>query len=400
MMRRALAVLAVLIAMLWPASVFAHGRSSSWSTWTVHDRVIDVQVRFARIDLSSHPDFVELAAKTTIGADDERAIAAWLERDVRIDGDTGACWVDPSSYRVIDGGDGFFARAWTLECGDSKRLTITSDLFLREIPSHLQFATLVRENTPAEVRLLTRETPRWEIGEHVASSRFVDFVALGMRHVAAGVDHIVFVLALLVAASSARSVLGVVTGFTIGHSATLALAVLGGVKPDVATIEALVGASIAAVAIENVWLEGRDPWVARGAVAALGVVTISSVLLGKTASVALVGLALFVACYFGLLARSDRPERLRWAVAALFGTVHGFAFSGALAEMSLPRERLVSALVGFNAGVEIAQIALVALGWPLWRYLSRRPIRSRALVTASALALAAGVFWLVDRTFA
>jgi hypothetical protein len=397
---RAFAIVIALLVALCPATVRAHGRSSSWSTWTTRGHEIEVRVRLSRIDLSSHPDFVDLAAQSTIGPDEERALAAWLQRDVRIDGDGEACPVEPSSYRVLDSGEGFLSRGWTLQCGDSKRLSITSDLFLREIPSHLQFATLVRERSPAEVRLLTRETPRWEIGTAVSSSRFVDFVALGMRHVAAGLDHIVFVLALLVAAKTARSVVGVVTGFTIGHSATLALAVLGGVRPDVATIEALVGASIAVVAIENVWLERRDPWVARAAVGGLVLVTLASAMLGRGATIALVGLVIFVASYFGLLARSDRPERLRWAVAALFGTVHGFAFSGALSEMSLPRERLASALLGFNVGVEIAQIALIALAWPLWRLIARWPVRSRALVSASAFALAAGVFWLVDRTFA
>ena len=119
----------------------------------------------------------------------------------------------------------------------------------------------------------------------------------------------------------------------------------------------------------------------------------------RSAAAALAGLAVFVACYFGLLARADRPERLRWTVAALFGTVHGLAFSGALAEMNLPRASLAGALFGFNVGVEIAQLAVVCVAWPLWRLLARTSARERAIDVASAAALGAGSFWVVDRVF-
>src|SRR5439155_1024711 len=73
---------------------------------------------------------------------------------------------------------------------------------------------------------------------------------------------------------------------------------------------------------------------------------------GRVPPQTLVGLALFAACYFALLARSARPAGLRWPVAALFGLVHGLGFAGVLAEMTLPRARLVPALLGFNVGVE------------------------------------------------
>ena len=86
-------------------------------------------------------------------------------------------------------------------------------------------------------------------------------------------------------------------------------------------------------------------------------------------------------------------------VAALFGTVHGLAFSGVLVEMRLPRGRLVTSLLGFNAGVEMGQLAVVAAAWPLWRLLSRTEARPRAVEVASALALAAGTYGFVGHAF-
>jgi hypothetical protein len=387
---------------------------------------VDVRLRVSRLDLSAHPRFAALAATAggssgsreprgdAIGPDDEGALAAYLEQRVRVESAAGACAVDPASYRVVSEPDaagstavneGFLVRAWTARCPGANGLRVTSELLLEQVPSHLHFATLTREGAPVAERLLTgdtREARSWEIAggaAPVSSARLFDFIALGARHVATGIDHLVFVLALLVAASSLRAVASVVTGFTLGHSATLALAVLGGVRPETGTIEALVGASIAVVAVENVWLERRDPWVARALISGLALVALASAVSGRGAPLALVGLLLFVGCYFGLLARSERPARLRWTVAALFGTVHGFAFSGALAEMNLPRARLASALFGFNVGVELAQLALVALAWPLLRQLARTRAEPRTRLFASAVALSAGAFWLVDRTF-
>ncbi len=85
------------------------------------------------------------------------------------------------------------------------------------------------------------------------------YLVLGIEHIATGYDHIAFVLALLLLAASLREVAGLVTGFTIGHSLTLALAVLGVVRPEPAAIEALIGFSIALVAAENAWLLGGRP---------------------------------------------------------------------------------------------------------------------------------------------
>lgn len=102
----------------------------------------------------------------------------------------------------------------------------------------------------------------WNVRRHVP---------LGVEHILSGWDHVIFLLALLLMATSLRSALVVVTGFTVGHSVTLALATLGFASPDIATVEALIGLSIVLVAVENIWLaEGRgSPVVPRARVAAL-----------------------------------------------------------------------------------------------------------------------------------
>jgi hypothetical protein len=98
----------------------------------------------------------------------------------------------------------------------------------------------------------------------------------------------------------------------------------------------------------------------------------------------------------------SRPARLRAAVAFVFGLVHGFGFAGVLAEMELPTARLAPALFGFNVGVEIGQLAAVALAWPALVWISRAsPQRwaPRVVEGGSAAVCGLGLFWFVTRAF-
>jgi len=116
----------------------------------------------------------------------------------------------------------------------------------------------------------------------------------------------------------------------------------------------------------------------------------------------ILGLMLFTACYFALLG-SQSGEWLRVCLTFAFGLVHGFGFAGILVEMTLPADRLIPALLGFNLGVEAGQIGVVLLLWPmLWagrRFASEAVARlSGELAAASLCGL--GIYWLVERTFA
>jgi len=116
----------------------------------------------------------------------------------------------------------------------------------------------------------------------------------------------------------------------------------------------------------------------------------------------LCGLALFAWCYFELVEHAARPELLRWAVAFVFGLVHGFGFASVLVEAQLPPARLAAALLGFNVGVELGQLSVVLLIWPLLRALAgRNYAATRAVVIeyTSAAVCGLGLFWFVTRAF-
>lgn len=172
---------------------------------------------------------------------------------------------------------------------------------------------------------------------------FFGFTRMGVEHIFTGFDHLVFLLGLLLAGSSWRKLLVVVTSFTVAHSITLALAALSVVTLPSRWVESAIALSIIVVAVLNV--------------------------LGK---------------------QGDQ----RWMLAFGFGLIHGFGFSSALSELELSRSELTSALFGFNVGVELGQATLVLLALPLLGLLRRSHHSRRVELALSIASIGLGLHWL------
>jgi len=184
------------------------------------------------------------------------------------------------------------------------------------------------------------------------------FLRLGAEHIFQGTDHIAFLIGVLLLGGSFRQLVGIVTAFTVAHSLTLALATLGWVVPPPRLIEPLIALSIVAVGVENL-LSLRAPLSAERVRAAIS---------------------------------------HRWRLTFGFGLVHGFGFAGALRALDLPRALLAPSLVTFNLGVELGQLVIVALAWPLLHWLRGvRPMWPVGTRWASAAVAGLGVYWLLER---
>jgi len=182
--------------------------------------------------------------------------------------------------------------------------------------------------------------------------RVLRYVQMGYTHILPeGLDHILFVLGLFLLSTRLKPLLWQITAFTVAHSLTLALSLYGVVRLPSTVIEPVIAASIAFVAIENLFTTELKPW---------------------------------------------RPF-----VVFGFGLVHGMGFAGALKDLGLQRHDFLTALVGFNAGVELGQLSVVALallavGW----FRSRPGYRRLVVVPASATIAAVAVFWTFQRLLA
>jgi hydrogenase/urease accessory protein HupE len=228
-------------------------------------------------------------------------------------------------------------------------LSVRYDLFAPNVSTASCLTTILQGTqvrnvvfTPEhrETTIAFGRTPVWEATR--------GFVTLGIEHILTGYDHMLFLLSLLMLGGTLRQLIKIVTAFTVAHSATLSLAVLNIVTLPSRWVESAIALSIVYVALENVW-------------------------------------------------RGSASLRNRWLVTFAFGLVHGLGFASALQEMHLPRANVAASLVGFNLGVEIAQIVVVTLA-----YLALDVVRTRTWAPSfqqrvSLATALVGTFWFVQR---
>ena len=206
-------------------------------------------------------------------------------------------------------------RRWTADCDGLEGRTIAvrglesskTEVLLRvELADGRRAGGILRAREPSIPIPARRSSAR------VAS----DYLTLGVEHILLGFDHLLFVLALLLLVRGRRRLIITITAFTIGHSITLSLVALGYGRLPSAPVEAASAASILVLAVELARPQGR---------------------------------------------REGAMRRHPWAVASAFGLLHGMGFAGALAEVGLPQHDIPLALFAFNAGIEVGQLAFVAV---------------------------------------
>ncbi len=192
----------------------------------------------------------------------------------------------------------------------------------------------------------------YELASLSQTDVFGTYLKLGFEHIVPlGLDHILFVLSIFFLSDKLRPILWQATAFTVAHSITLGLAMYGYIQPLPAVVEPLIALSIFFVAVEN------------------------------------------------MLVKELKPNRL--GIVFLFGLIHGMGFAGALSELGLPSSSYLSALVSFNVGVELGQIAVILTAYFfLGRWFSQKNwYRSRVVNPVSAAIALVALYWTVERTF-
>lgn len=255
---------------------------------------------------------------------------------------------------------------FTIGAFNGEEITITFTSFFEFDPKHKVVTSLERVGD-TKVGLISLDDTSWTVGLRTPSawSQFLIFTWEGVWHIWIGIDHILFLIALLLPAvlkftegkfrpvDSFRegffNVLKVVTAFTIAHSVTLSIAALHIVTLPSKWVESVIALSVVLAALNNI----------------IPIV-------------------------------KDRA----WVVAFGFGLIHGFGFANVLADLSLPTGTLAIALLSFNIGVEIGQLAIVMIFFPIAFYLRAhslyQPIK---LKLGSAVIAIIATLWIVDRVF-
>jgi hypothetical protein len=412
----------------------AHKASDAYLTLHVDGAVVDARIDVALRDLDRDLD-LDTDADDRLSWKEVRTrwadIAALARTDIHLSADGARCTPDAASAPVTDANapaltehsDGRYAvlrLQWHCEA-PVRQLSIAYELFAKTDPTHrgiarvsqadanadapaprlavlspgsgwhrfklspsavpvvaASAATADRVETPAPLPLPAAARRAAEVDAtpdaDTPPSSFLGFVREGIHHILVGYDHILFLLSLLLPAVWIRgastdprtgvtrarwmpsndlrlalaNVLKVVTAFTVAHSITLALSVFDVVDPPSRWVESVIAASVVLAALNNLW-----PVISEA----------------------------------------------RWKLTFVFGLVHGFGFASALKDAGLAKGALAGPLVGFNLGVEIGQLCIVAIVLPLaWALRGTRTYRGTFAAGSLAIAAVAGL-WLVQRAF-
>ena len=325
----------------------AHSTSTGLLSLTVSGSTLRYRLTFLPSELPDAP-----ARMLTLAADGDQAsverVASEAERRVTVRAAGALCRPGPATIVASRAGDARVILTLTFSCPAAVSRALIRDDWFDLFGEH--YRTLARIETPAGVHeaafLSNAREVAIDFGKGPAATRG-GFFRLGVDHILTGYDHLLFLAALLLPGGRLLTLLEIITAFTLAHSITLALAVLGVVTMPERLIECVIAASIVWVAVENV-----------------------------------------------LLPRA--PSR-RFMISFLFGLVHGFGFASALTALDLPRRNLAVALLGFNVGVEAGQALVVGLLLPLLVWMRHRPWEPEVVRAASLAVAAIGFAWLVER---
>jgi len=290
-----------------------------------------------------------------IGADElaagHDAVARALLAGITVVADGKPCpgALDRATALEAEGGVAFQVRYACPEVPE--RVTMAFPLLDGLASGHRHMARVYRAGK-AQVKVLDREHATWTLDGAAAPPRAAtlatawSMIKLGVEHILTGWDHLLFLLGLIIVGGSLRSLVGVVSAFTVAHSITLALAATGVFAPSPRLVEPAIALSIAYVGVENFFVEDASR---------------------------------------------------RWRITFPFGLIHGFGFAGALREIGLPHGQVPVALVSFNLGVELGQLGVLAVALPLVMAARRAPAFGTRGVrgVSSAIAVAGAVLFVV-----
>lgn len=254
---------------------------------------------------------------------------------------------------AIEGAVGAVVSRWTLSCAlNEGEIRVDGlDRTLTDV-----FVQIHRIDGSVASVVLKPAAAAFELGEETSSAPLLAYFRIGVDHIIFGYDHLLFVLGLCLLVRPAQLLL-TVTAFTVAHSITLGLSTLAGITLPGPPVESVIALSLILLAREAITLQ-------RG----------------------------------GRSLTSQYP----WAIAFGFGLIHGFGFAGALADIGLPKDQEIWALLLFNLGVEAGQVAFVialAVLTAGLTYVARNWL-SRGKIAAAYLVGVSGTIWLVERVVA
>ncbi len=377
---------------------WAHVKSESHSVWCIDGSTVDLDYSVPLTET------FRLAESPGVQPTDEHLLG-YFTKNISVRSKGGACKLGPQ--RAVRATDQFRRFEFRFDCPSAEDIALHSSTFYDLIASHVNLAQIETADGRFAEQVFTQDQQTLELngeGERLQNAGFLEYVRMGIMHIFTGVDHMSFLLGLVLISRRTRDLVFVITGFTIGHSLTLALAVTGILRPHAEFIDALVALTIALIGAENMAVATCRPGVVAAGIGGLLLAMIVAKLagLGTLPLLLLLGAALFTVNYLMISGHLRDAGRLRLLVTVVFGLIHGFGFAAGLLEFKMPTDRLAELLLGFNLGVEAGQLSVVFVLLGLVFVLRRLKLalpRPIVVDTVAAGLVGIGLYWFLGRSF-
>ncbi|MGC3982591.1 MAG: HupE/UreJ family protein [Steroidobacteraceae bacterium] len=375
----------------------AHVKSESHSVWRINGNKVNLDFTAPQLET------LRLATQEGVQPSNEHVLE-YLSKNLGVSDAGGACKM--TTQRAAAATDQFRRFEFAFECSSDKDIQLHSSAFFDLIASHVNLAQIETEGKFIE-QIISADHQTLSLTseeDELQSAGLLKYMQMGIMHIFTGIDHMSFLLGLVLISRRTRDLIFVITGFTLGHSATLALAVTGILKPDAQFIDALVALTIALIGAENIAVATRRPGaVAAGVGGLLIAMTLARVAgYGTLPVMLLLGAGIFTANYLMISGHLRDAGRLRLVVTMVFGLIHGFGFAADLLQLHMPTGTLAKLLVGFNLGVEVGQLTVVFVLLGLVALLRKVKLALPRPIVVDGIGaglVGLGLFWFIQRSF-
>ena len=272
--------------------------------------------------------------------------------------------------------------------------------------SHLDFSSQQKEGQLFPDFIISSNNRQISIFNENQSAElnlsFLNFLSFGFKHILSGLDHIAFLLLIIFLCSNLKTLFFAISGFTLGHSASLFSSVQGLIMSSTSLVEIMIGFSILVCSIEVLGKKTAQLGMFSNLLLlAWAVLTFAVYILLPKQSLFFLSLGLMMFCYLRLSDNYQSSLNLIF-ITIVFGFIHGLGFAGAINEIYLPKEDMLKILLAFNLGIEIGQIlifGIFALFAYLLKFYNLGKLRNFAIIAITASIFGYSLNLIIERSF-
>ena len=388
---------------------YAHYFSESYSNWIISDNKVSATFTILKLEATrvlQIDKFQEIGQEKQLS--EGEVFLEYFKPRISVLESSKECLLD-NEPSLINGKDEYHTIELSYLCASTNSIKIINNVLFDIAQSHVHLSRISIKDQILEKALFYNDQTIFinDLKTNKEKS-FVDsltnFISTGMNHILTGFDHLIFLMGLIILVNNFKHLLIVITGFTLGHSITLALVALNIVVPNTLMIEALIGFTILFIAAEYMMKEEKNfiPIIAI-LLSILTFAAISSLFLQISMTlISFMALILITIGYFGILRNLENKGSFRVIITSLFGVIHGFGFGTFLFNSEFDQTNIISALFGFNLGVEIGQIIFlmifILLNLSLIKLLKSKN-HQYLMQTLMIIVSSLGFYWFIQRLY-